>query len=94
MSRKVAELYVVPDNVAWLDDDSAERLYLTVVPQGRTVILEGTARVIWLIASEGGEVVEQVAGLFGLPEADVEGDIERFLAELLDAGLLKAVPSE
>ena len=53
MSRKVAELYVVPDNVAWLDDDSAERQYLTVVPQGRTVILEGTARVIWLIASEG-----------------------------------------
>ncbi|TBT95738.1 hypothetical protein [Propioniciclava tarda] len=71
----------------------AEELYLTVVPEGRTVLLKGTARLIWLVAIEGGDVASEVARLVGRPSADIAEAVGTFLQDLSGAGLL-ANPTE
>ena len=51
--------YRVPDNIAWVDGADfglAEELYLTVVPDGRTVMLKDSARLIWLVAADGARI--------------------------------------
>ena len=84
--------YRVPDNVAWVDGADfglAEELYLTVVPDGRTVMLKDSARLIWLVAADGGEdVVAEVADIVGRPPAEIEGDVQQFLADVRARGLL------
>lgn len=86
--------YSVPDNLAWIDGsdhDMADELYLTIVPDGRTVLLIDTARLIWHVAADGAaDVVEEVAELVGLPSREVEHDVNAFLADLTDRGLLIA----
>lgn len=45
-SERSHALYVVPDNVAWIDGtdiDTGEELYLTTVPDGQSVLLTGSA---------------------------------------------------
>ena len=66
----------------------AEELYFTVVPDGRTVLLKDTARLIWLVAADGGNVIEDVAELVGLPTEQVAGEITTFLKDLTARGLL------
>jgi len=81
----------VPDNVASVDgagQGTAGELYLTVVPDGKTVLLKDTARLIWLIAAEGGDVLAEVAALVGEPPEAIEADVHRFLADLTGRGLL------
>jgi len=83
--------YRVPDGLAWVDeplDDGSGALYLTQVPDGRTVLLEGSARLIWLVAVQGGEVATEVAALVGVSASEIEQDVRRFLSELADRGLL------
>jgi len=49
--------YRVPDTIAWVDGtdfDLDADLYLTKLPSGNTVLLKDTARLIWLVAIEGG----------------------------------------
>ncbi|MGD8214495.1 hypothetical protein [Aestuariimicrobium sp. Y1814] len=84
-------IYRVPDNVAWIDGTEVgtnEELYLTVVPQGNTVLLTGTARMIWLVAAGGGDVVAGVADLVGRAPAEIADEINRFLSDLVGRGLL------
>jgi len=81
----------VPENVAWVDgadQGTAEELYLTVVPDGDTVLLKDTARLIWLIAAEGGDVLTEVAALVGEPPDAIETDVQRFLDDLAGRGML------
>ena len=83
--------YQVPDNLAWIDGADwgmGEELYLTIVPDGRTVLLKDTARLIWLVAARGGDVVNEVARTVGLPAVDIEPQVAEFLPELLTRGLL------
>ncbi|GAA4407710.1 hypothetical protein GCM10023168_24060 [Fodinibacter luteus] len=83
--------YQVPGNIAWVDGADfgmAEELYLTVVPDGQTVLLKGTARMIWIVASEGGSVVDEVAQLVARPPAEIEDQVGTFLADLTNRGLL------
>ena len=92
MNEQPAPRYRVPDNIAWVDGADfglAEELYLTVVPDGRTVMLKDSARLIWLVAADGGEdVVAEVADIVGRPPAEIEGDVQRFLADVRARGLL------
>jgi len=81
----------VPENVAWVDgadQGTAEELYLTVVPDGKTVMLKDTARLIWLIAAGGGDVLTEVAALVGETPEAIEPDVQRFLDDLTERGLL------
>jgi len=72
----------------------AEELYLTVVPDGRTVLLKDTARLIWLVAADGtDDVVREVAALVDLPVEEVSGEITTFLEDLTDRGLLTKLES-
>lgn len=83
--------YVVPPNIAWVDGADfgmAEELYLTVVPEGRTVLLKDTARLIWHVAAEGGDVLAGVAELVGLPPEQIADDVNGFLTDLVARGLL------
>lgn len=87
--------YRVPTSVAWVDGPDfglAEELYLTIIPAGRTVLLKDTARLIWLVAAEGGDVVAEVAELVGRPPAEIVADVRAFLADMTTRGLLETTP--
>ena len=68
----------------------AARVYLASLPDGPLLYLDGTAAVIWTEAVTAAEssVAVRVADLVGLAAAEVEPDVERFLAELVERGLL------
>ena len=83
--------YQVPDNLAWIDGADwgmGEELYLTIVPDGRTVLLKDTARLIWLVAARGGDVVSEVAGFVGETGERVPMQCLAFVNELTQCGLL------
>lgn len=57
----------------------------------RPLVMEGPAAAIWQALGEpatAAEVVARVAVDFGVPAAEVEGDVMQFLAELLERRLL------
>ena len=84
--------YRIPHDIAWVDGadfEMAEELYLTVVPDGRAVLLKDTARLIWLAARAGGDVVAQVAAWCGVSPADIGQDVSEFLQQLVERGLLE-----
>lgn len=83
--------YRVPENVAFVDgSDMAQGdvLFLTLLPYGRTVRLEGVGRIIWIIAAEGRDVATEVAELVGQPLEAISDEISSFLGDLLDRRLL------
>lgn len=85
--------YRVPDDIAWIDGTEigiGESLYVTKLPTGKTVHLTGTARMIWLVAAEGGDVLVEVSELVNLPADCVKEDIRAFLDNLTHEGLLKS----
>ncbi len=87
-----APAYLVPGNVAWVDGEDfgmAEELYLTIVPDGRTVLLKDTARLIWHVAADGAvNVADEVAELVSMPVSEIEADVASFLEDLTARGLL------
>lgn len=92
MSHQPTPAYRVPDTIAWVDGSQfgmADELYLTVVPDGRTVLLKDTARLIWLVAADGGNVLADIAELVGRPPAEIEDDVKQFLTDLIGRGLLE-----
>ena len=83
--------YSVPDNVAYVDGSDlaqGEVLYITLLPLGQTVRLEGVGRLIWIIASEGRDVVAEIATLVGEPLDAISVDVSTFLADLVRRQLL------
>lgn len=83
--------YRVPDDVAWIDGADIgmdEELYLTKLPDGQTVLLRESARLIWLVAAEGRAVLPAVAELAGAEPSAIEDDVTGFLDELASRGLL------
>lgn len=83
--------YKVPDNIAWVDGADlgmADELYLTMVPSGNTVLLKDSARLIWLVATGGGDVLDEVSSLVEVPGDEINAHVSEFLAVLLSQGLL------
>lgn len=83
--------YVVPSNLAWIDGSEHGHegdLYLTQLPDGRTVLLRGSSRLIWLAAIESPDVVTEVAEAAGVPSEEIAEDVNAFLRELTTQGLL------
>jgi len=68
-----------------------EALYLATLPGGPIRVLTGSAALIWE-AALGGDVeaaVQRVAEAAGLPPDAVRPDVEPFLAQLVELGLLE-----
>lgn len=82
--------YVPPSDVAWIDGEEhgVDDLFLTRLPDGETVVLSGSARLIWHAAVGAEDVAAEVAHRVGLRPDEVAGDVAAFLAELTARGLL------
>lgn len=83
----------VPEDIGWtLEEDGtgAAILYLARLPRGPISVLQGTAALIWLAATEGPEVtlVERVADEAGVAVDDVRGEVHDFVRGLVDDDLL------
>jgi hypothetical protein len=84
----------VPARVAHVvtDDESVTpgAVYLMTLPDGPPVVLRDSAALIWMVAADGeDDVVTVVADLVELPPEEVSADVERFLDELVDLGVLE-----
>lgn len=83
--------YRVPDDIAWVDGTEfvlGEELYPTRLPSGDTIVLTGTARMIWHAAGAETDVSRNVAALVVLPPGEVAAQCDAFCQELVRASLL------
>lgn len=87
----------LPERVGIVEGTSAgeDVLYVASLPDGPIVVLRDTALTIWLEAvSPTGEedLVERVAGLYGVPVSEVETAVGSCVADLVERGVLEVVP--
>lgn len=80
--------YRIADDVAWvsledLDVGDVPTAYLTRVPKGLPIMLEGSACLVWLALAEGGTLEEVTAAAAAMADADVE-DVRDDVAALVD----------
>jgi hypothetical protein len=84
----------VPENVVYREFE-AETLLLNL-GTGRYHGLNGTgARMLELLSETGGDVrtsVDRLAAEHGVAAAEIEGELARFCAELVERGLLEVAP--
>lgn len=69
--------YRIADDVAWvsledLDVDNVPTAYLTRVPKGVPIMLEGSACLVWLALAEGGTLAEVTAAAAAMSDADAD----------------------
>ena len=92
--------YTRPDDLAVIDAEPADgdpfRVYLTLLPSGPLVVLEGSGAAIWQEAQddESGGLVERLAAENGLRAEEIRDDVERFLVQLVNTGLLRRDPAD
>ena len=80
--------YQIAADVAWvsqedLDGGDAPTAYLTRLPGGPPILLEGSGCVVWLALAEGGTMEEITAAAAEMSESSVEA-ITDDVAELVD----------
>jgi hypothetical protein len=87
--------YRRPERVAWVLGDDGSLVYLSVMPSGTPLVLQGSAAVIWQAAlqvtgDDEGEaaVVAAVADIYDVAPSEIEADVRTFLRDLLGRGLL------
>lgn len=69
--------YRIADDVAWvshedLDAGEAPTAYLSRLPGGPPILLEGSACVVWLVLADGGTMDELIAAAAAMSGARVE----------------------
>ena len=70
--------------------DQSDSVYLMRLPDGEPLLLEGTAALIWLLAADGDDNVEQtVASVLLDAPADTVGITRDYLSQLVAQGLLE-----
>lgn len=87
--------YAAPENLAWVDGADhglADDLFLTTVPDGHTVLLRGSAKLIWLSAIGSPDPVAELCDVTGLGIDELRDDVHAFLTELVEQRLLVEVP--
>jgi hypothetical protein len=75
-------------------EDAWPVVYLSHLPHGSLLILEGTGALIYLEAVTDGSkqsVVHRLADRVGLEQTSISGDVDAFLAQLVEEGLLEIV---
>lgn len=80
--------YRIADDVAWvsqedLDGGDVPTAYLTRLPGGPPILLEGSGCVIWLALAEGGTMDEVTSAAAAMANSTVE-QISADVAELVD----------
>lgn len=80
--------YRIADDIAWvseedLDGGEVPTAYLTRLPKGPPILLEGSGCVVWLAIAEGGTLAEITATAASMTEAAPE-DISEDVATLVD----------
>ncbi|WP_210438920.1 PqqD family peptide modification chaperone [Nocardioides xinjiangensis] len=89
--------YRIADDVAWvseegLDGGDAPTAYLTRVPKGPPILLEGSGCVVWLALAEGGtmeDVVAAAAAMAGAGAEDIRDDVETLVDQLVVIGVVR-----
>ena len=89
-------VYARPADVAMVvedrDDEDGVVVYLAPLPDGPVQVLNGVGSLIWLEATSTDtavDVVERVAALVDRPPDTIRADVDSFLADLVEAGLLE-----
>ena len=89
--------YRVADDVAWVsqdDLDAAEEptAYITRVPAGPPILLEGSGCLVWLALADGGsmeELITAVAGMSGASTDEIRDDVETLVDMLVVIRLVR-----
>lgn len=83
--------WTVGDDVGWVSDETTEAVYVALLPLAPPLVLDGTARLIWLAAVEGhtlSDVVSIVATATRVDRDIVRDDTTTFLDDLVSRRLL------
>ncbi|RYB94626.1 PqqD family protein [Nocardioides oleivorans] len=80
--------YRIADDVAWVSQDDLDggdlpMAYMTRVPGGPPILLEGSGCIVWLALAEGGTIEEITARAAELSATDA-GDIKDDVFDLVD----------
>ena len=80
--------YTIADDVAWvsqqdLDPGDEPTAYVTRVPGGPPILLEGSGCVVWLALAEGGTLEEITGAAAAMTDAELE-EIRDDVATLVD----------
>lgn len=79
--------FTVPDHVGVVETNDA--VFVARLPDGPIIRLSGTAATIWKAALENGDdLVSSVSAIVGVPEHVIAADVEAFIADLVERGLV------
>ena len=89
--------YRIAGDVAWvsqedLDGGDTPTAYLTRVPGGPPILLEGSGCVVWLALAEGGtmdDVVAAAAAMADVVEDRIREDVETLVDQLVIIGVVR-----
>ena len=89
--------YRIADDVAWvseedLDGGDTPTAYLTRVPGGPPILLEGSGCVVWLALAEVGtidDVVAAAAAMADVVEDRIREDVETLVDQLVIIGVVR-----
>ena len=90
--------YRIADDVAWVSEEDLDggdqpTAYLTRLPKGPPILLEGSGCVVWLALAEGGtleEVTEAAAAMTGAASADISEDVATLVDQHVVIGVATA----
>lgn len=92
-----AQRYVVPASLAWVVDGSEgeQRIMFALMDDLSAIVLDGSAALIWQLASEmpHNEIAAAVSEATGEPVSAVSAAVEEFLDDLVSRKLLEPLPA-